>query len=157
MSENTPQNFGPGDLGGAVDKAKDYAKDNPDQVKSAIDQLEQAVNDKTGGKYQDVIEKGGDFLEKQFGIPSDVSGTEPTQPDPTQPEPGQPTDPSEAPQPPEPTQPEQPQQPSGPSVPEPTPDQAPTTPEQPSDPSAPEPTPDQAPATPDKTLPPFGN
>ena len=34
-----------------IDKAKDYAKDNPDQTRSMIDKAEDFVDARTGGKF----------------------------------------------------------------------------------------------------------
>jgi hypothetical protein len=140
--------------GEALDKVKDLAKEHPDEAKAAIDKLEQTLDEKTGGRFRDVLDKGGEYLEKEFGIPSDTSSNPPEQtPPPTQPQPEPPTDPSQAPEPPQ--QPGQPNDPSqAPQPPDPT---QPEQPQQPADPSVPEPTPDQAPTTPDKQLPPFGN
>lgn len=150
------QNFNTDD---ALNKAKDYAKENPEQARGAIDKLEQARNEKTGGPYKDVIEKGGEYLEKAFGIPSDVSNHPP------EPAPGEGNDPGTPAPTPEPA-PSEPQPPT-PSQHEPRTDQpagpAPSEQPAPADPdAAPPSTPDDAPTTPDdgtspKTLPPFGN
>lgn len=40
------------DLGGAADKAKDYAKDNPDKVDQAKDKATDALDGKNDGDQQ---------------------------------------------------------------------------------------------------------
>lgn len=41
-----------------TDKAKDLAADHKDKVKEGIDKAGDAVDEKTGGKYSEQVEKG---------------------------------------------------------------------------------------------------
>lgn len=41
---------------GIFDKAKDFAKGNPDKVNGALDKAGDAINSKTDGKYADKID-----------------------------------------------------------------------------------------------------
>ena len=59
--------------GEALDKAKEYAKDNPDQARSAIDKIEDAVDARTGGKFSELVDKAGDFVEGRLGVPRETS------------------------------------------------------------------------------------
>ncbi|KQZ90536.1 hypothetical protein ASD62_15860 [Phycicoccus sp. Root563] len=54
-----------------MDKAKDYIKGNPEQAGSAIEKVEGLIDQRTGGKYADKIDKGGDVLREKLGLPSD--------------------------------------------------------------------------------------
>lgn len=49
------------------DKAEDFAKDNPDKVQQASDQVGDKIDDATGGKFADQVDKGQDALSDQFG------------------------------------------------------------------------------------------
>ena len=60
-----PQQFG--NAGEYVDKAKDYAQQNPDQARSFIDKVEDFVDQKTGGKYSAQVDQAGDWVEGQLG------------------------------------------------------------------------------------------
>lgn len=67
-------------------QAKRAAQKNPDAVRRNLDKAQEFVDDKTGGKYHDKIESGGDALEKGLGVPQestyprvdDPPATEPT-------------------------------------------------------------------------------
>lgn len=54
------------DTGGFADKAKNLADQHPDQVQQGIDRGGDAVDDRTGNKYESQVDKGqdkaGDFL-----------------------------------------------------------------------------------------------
>ena len=52
-----------------VEKAKDHARDNPEQARSAIDKVEDLIDDRTGGRFSDIVDKGGDLLEEHLGLP----------------------------------------------------------------------------------------
>lgn len=122
------------DVGEAVDKLENLARENPDQARSAIDKVEDVINDRTGGKFSDLVERGGDFVEDRLGLPDQTTdqGTDPGgTPDPVDnPNPG-PVDPAEVPGP----TPDQP-----PADPIPAPDSPPSGPGQdqpaPADPDA---------------------
>jgi hypothetical protein len=45
---------------GLFDKAKKLAEEHADKVEQAIDKVADVVDDKTGGKYADKIEKGAE-------------------------------------------------------------------------------------------------
>ena len=53
---------------GLFDKIKDLADGHADQVEDAIDKVADVVDDKTGGKYSEQIEKGA---EKAKGLVGD--------------------------------------------------------------------------------------
>ena len=42
------------------DKAKNLLEENADKVEGAVDKLAEVVDEKTGGKHKDQIEKGAD-------------------------------------------------------------------------------------------------
>lgn len=71
--------------GGFMDKMKDFVKGNPEQAASAIDKVEEMVDQRTGGKYTEHIDKGSDTLREQLGLPPEA-----TQPVPGKPIPGEP-------------------------------------------------------------------
>ena len=54
------------DVGGFADKAKGYADQHPDKVEQGIDRGGDAVDDRTGSKYEGQVdqaqEKAGGFL-----------------------------------------------------------------------------------------------
>lgn len=85
------------DVTQAGQKAKDYAQEHPDQARSVIDKIEDAIDARTGGKFSGVIDKAGDFLEGKLGLPNNAGSqtsqpadpAEPTQSEPTQAEPTQ--------------------------------------------------------------------
>ena len=102
------QNLSGADVGAAVDKLEDLARNNPDQARSAIDKVQDVINDRTGGKFSDLVDKGGDFVEGRLGLPEQGQGEVPADapqtptdstgtPDPVDnPDPG-PADPAEVP------------------------------------------------------------
>ncbi|UTT65339.1 antitoxin [Janibacter sp. CX7] len=63
---NSPQQFNGGEY---VDKARDAARDHPDQARGAIDKVQEAVDKRTGGKFTSIIDKAGDFVEDKLGLP----------------------------------------------------------------------------------------
>ncbi|HBO54026.1 MULTISPECIES: antitoxin [Janibacter] len=65
---NTPQQFNGGEY---VDKARDAARDHPDQARSAIDKVQDAVDQRTGGRFTSIIDTAGDFLEDRIGLPTE--------------------------------------------------------------------------------------
>jgi hypothetical protein len=73
----------------AATKAKEFARDNPDQASRTLDQVESFVAGKAGPKYADKVGKGGAALRSGLGLPATSSGatTEP----PTPSAPGAPT------------------------------------------------------------------
>ncbi|MGQ1838337.1 antitoxin [Kocuria turfanensis] len=53
-------------MGGFADKAKDFAEQHPDKVQQGVDRGGDAVDERTGRKYEDQVdqaqEKAGGFL-----------------------------------------------------------------------------------------------
>jgi MT0933-like antitoxin protein len=45
-------------IGDFVDKAKDLAAENKDQVDDVIDEAGDMIDEKTGGKYSDQVDQG---------------------------------------------------------------------------------------------------
>ena len=58
----------------AASKAKEYARDNPDQASRTLDQVESFVSGKAGPKYADKVGKGGAALRSSLGLPAASSG-----------------------------------------------------------------------------------
>lgn len=93
-------------LADLINKAKSWASGNPDKARSAIDKVEDIVDSKTGGKYRDKVDKAGDALGGQLGIPKEGQAPAPQQPAPEgqAPAPQQPAPQQPAPQQPAPQQ-----------------------------------------------------
>ena len=53
----------------AVNKAKEYARDNPEAASGTIDKAESFVRDKAGPKYADTVDKGSQALRQGLGLP----------------------------------------------------------------------------------------
>lgn len=49
------------------DKAEDLAKEHPDQVDEGLEKAGDFANEKTGGKFEDQIDKGEDFARDRMG------------------------------------------------------------------------------------------
>ena len=62
---------------GFLDKVKDLAGQHADKVEGAIDKVADVVDEKTGGKYTDQIDKGA---ESAKGLVGDESGGSPPVP-----------------------------------------------------------------------------
>ena len=58
----------------AAAKAKEFARENPDQASRTLDQVESFVAGKTGPKYADTVGKGGAALRSSLGLPTTGSG-----------------------------------------------------------------------------------
>ncbi|UYP19733.1 antitoxin [Rhodococcus sp. Z13] len=52
---------------GLVDKGKEFAEQNPDKVEQIIEKAGDAVDEKTGGKYADQVDKVQDAARKHLG------------------------------------------------------------------------------------------
>lgn len=52
---------------GFLDKAKDLLGQHADKVEGAIDKVAEVVDDKTGGKYADQIDKGAEAAKNLVG------------------------------------------------------------------------------------------
>ena len=74
----------------AASKAKEFARDNPDQASRTLDQVESFVSGKAGPKHADKVGKGGAVLRSSLGLPASSSGGTAEQP-PTPSAPGAPT------------------------------------------------------------------
>ena len=59
---------------GFLDKAKDLLGKHEEKVESALDKVAEVVDDKTGGKYADQIDKGADAAK---GLVGDEEGGTP--------------------------------------------------------------------------------
>jgi hypothetical protein len=68
---------------GLFDKIKDLAGDHADKVGDAIEKVAQIVDDKTGGKYADQIEKGVDAAKGFVGDDAEKGGAPPASAPPT--------------------------------------------------------------------------
>lgn len=109
--------------GGLFERARDFIKGHPDQAQQGLDKLEEAVDQRTGGRYQDQIERGGEALGERLGLPeTGVPGDPPAPPEPGQPVPPAPGQPTPTPMP-------------GPPVPGPLPGEPERTDEPPVDPA----------------------
>ncbi|MDV3222508.1 antitoxin, partial [Intrasporangium sp.] len=87
-------------MSGWIDKAKDFIKGHPEQARDALEKAEDLVNERTGGKYAEQVDRGSDALGEQLGLPPEAvsEGTVTPEPeDAAAPEPGPgpeaPTDP----------------------------------------------------------------
>ena len=126
----------------AKDAAQDYARENPDQARSAIDAVEDMIDSRTGGKFSGMVDKAGDWVERQLDLPAEA--TPEGQPAPGEPAPAPaPGEPAPAPAPGEPAPPQEPR-PSEPA-PTPQPTEPPAAPEAPPTPEPVE-TPSETPA-----------
>ena len=56
-----------------LDKARDYAQDNPEHAKSFIDKIEDFVDKVTGGKISNEVDAAGDWVEGQLGMPNNTN------------------------------------------------------------------------------------
>ena len=54
---------------GLLDKMKDLAGEHADKVEGTIDKVAEVVNEKTGGKYADHIDKGAEAARGLVGDP----------------------------------------------------------------------------------------
>lgn len=52
---------------GLLDKAKDFANNNPDKVQQGIDKAGDAVDAKTDGKYASQVDKAQEAAAKKLG------------------------------------------------------------------------------------------
>ncbi|MGY4098602.1 antitoxin [Nocardia sp. R16R-3T] len=91
-------------LKGLVGKGKEAAAKNADKINEAVDRAGGFLDDKTGHKYHDKIEKGKQAAKN--AIPTDQSAPKPPAPEPPAPEP-----PAPAPEEPPTSKPEEPGQP----------------------------------------------
>jgi hypothetical protein len=62
------------DFNEIVDEAKKLAGEHPEQAKEALEKAEDILDERTGGKFSDQIEQGGDAVEGQLGLPTDPAG-----------------------------------------------------------------------------------
>lgn len=88
-----PQQFNTGEY---IDKAKDYAQQNPDHARSAIDKVEDFIDAKTGGKFSNQVDQAGDWLEGQLGMANNTNNPDPQAPADAPADP--PVDPADVPQ-----------------------------------------------------------
>ncbi len=60
--------------GGLFDKVKDFINGNPEKAQQGLDKLGDVINQKTGGKYSEHIDKASDTVGGRLGIPSEQTG-----------------------------------------------------------------------------------
>jgi antitoxin protein of toxin-antitoxin system len=65
---------------GLFDKARKLAEEHADKVEQAIDKVADVVDDKTGGKYADKIDKGAEAAKN--ALAGDDGGEPAAQPNP---------------------------------------------------------------------------
>ena len=63
---------------GLFDRAKELAEEHADKVGDAIDKVADVVDDKTGGKYSDKIDKGADAAKGFIGDDRDEAKEPPS-------------------------------------------------------------------------------
>lgn len=56
------------DFGSLVNKAKDFARKNPDKLRDGLDKAEHAISSTTGGKFDSQIHSASDKVEQQLGV-----------------------------------------------------------------------------------------
>jgi hypothetical protein len=56
------------DAKGLADKAKELAKEHEGQVEQAVEKAGDLIDEKTGGKYQDKVDQGQQFVEDRLGL-----------------------------------------------------------------------------------------
>ena len=59
---------------GMFDKAKDMANKNKDKIADGVDKGTDMIDDKTGGKHTDHLQKADDAADKFAGKPADKPG-----------------------------------------------------------------------------------
>ncbi|MEL4359345.1 MULTISPECIES: antitoxin [unclassified Luteococcus] len=78
-----------------VNKAEELAKQHPDEVRKAIDAVEDQFDARTGGKYSQQVDQAGNAVEGKLGLPEATPQTPapeaPAQEAPTQEAPAQET------------------------------------------------------------------
>lgn len=62
-------------FGDLIGKAKDFAQKNPEKVQQAINTVEDKVDQATKGKFTSAVDKAGDAVEKQLGLPDQAAPT----------------------------------------------------------------------------------
>lgn len=73
-------------LKGMVGKGRDAANQNADKVHGAVDKAGNFVDEKTGGKYSDKIDKGTEAIKKNVTEQGGGNDTPPQQPPPAPPQ-----------------------------------------------------------------------
>lgn len=63
---------------GIFDKAKQFADDNPDKVNQGIDKGGDAIDQRTGGKHAEHVDKAQDAARKRFAA-GEAEGEQPQQ------------------------------------------------------------------------------
>ena len=51
-----------------AEKAKDLAEGHEDQAKAALEKAGDLIDEKTGDKYQDQVDKGQELIEDKLGL-----------------------------------------------------------------------------------------
>lgn len=89
------------DINAIVNKAEALAKEHQDEVRKAIDAVEDQIDARTGGKYSQQVDQAGNAVEGRLGLPK-PSAPAPEQP--SEPTPQAPAQEAQAPAPTEHTQ-----------------------------------------------------
>ena len=55
-----------------VGKVKKMVSDNPDAIRGGLDKVENTINERTGGKYQDKLAQGRQGLDERLGVPGEA-------------------------------------------------------------------------------------
>ena len=62
------------------DKVKDFVTGHPEQADQGLDKAEEIINERTGGKYAEQIDKGDDLVSEQLGLPDDEASASTPEP-----------------------------------------------------------------------------
>ena len=54
--------------GGFIDKAREAARQHPDQARSGIEKVEDLIDGRTGGKYADKVDQASAALQDKLGL-----------------------------------------------------------------------------------------
>lgn len=71
---------------GIFDKAKDFARGNPDKADQIVDKAGDLVDERTGGQHAEHVDKAQDFARGQYGGDQQPTAPEGQQPPPPAPE-----------------------------------------------------------------------
>lgn len=66
-----------------IDKAKDFIKGNPDKARDALEKAEDMVDERTGGKYAEQVDKGSDMVSEKLGLPPETEAATAPEPVPS--------------------------------------------------------------------------
>jgi hypothetical protein len=58
-------------LGGVAKKVQNLAQEHPEQAGQVLDKAEHAIDEKTGGKHSEQLDKGAERLKQRMGEQQD--------------------------------------------------------------------------------------